>query len=96
MFIKKAVQSNISLLHTKIYIILMHLLYINRLLKWSDAQNLCESENMTLFQYDNPDKYDNTADPIDYLMKSFFERATELGDVVFLGLQRNLQVFKLG
>ena len=70
---------------------------MNRLLKWSDAQNLCEAENMTLFQYDNPDKHGNrpTADPIDYLMKSFFESATELGDVVFLGLQRNLQVFKL-
>ena len=70
------------------YFILMHLLHLHRLLKWSDAQKLCEAENMTLFQYD-----DNSADPIDYLMKSFFEKAIELGDVVFLGLQRNLQVF---
>ena len=49
---------------------------------------------MTLYQYDNVDKYENRGDLIDYLVKSFFETATELGDVVFLGLHRNSQVIR--
>ena len=65
-----------------------------RLLTWDDAQQHCEAENMTLFQYDSEDKLYTPAGNMDYLMKALFETATDFGDFVFLGLKQNQQVKK--
>ena len=50
---------------------------------------------MTLFQYDNDDKFYKDGDIVDYLVKAFIDTETELGDVVFLGLKRNKVVNKI-
>ena len=68
---------------------------MNRLLTWNEAQHHCGSQNMTLFQYDNDDKFYKDGDIIDYLVKAFIDTGTELGDVVFLGLKRNKVVNKI-
>ena len=44
---------------------------------------------MTLFQYDDDDKYYREGDIFDYLVKALTETATDPGDIVFWGLKRN-------
>ena len=62
------------------------------MITWNEAQHICEVDNMTLFQYDSEDKYDEVSDLVDYHIRAFFETTTDIGDVVFLGLRRNKQV----
>ena len=63
-----------------------------RLRTWEDAQQRCEAENMTLFQYDSEDKFYKRRQKVDRLLEIFYETQPDFGEFVFLGLRSNKQV----
>ena len=47
---------------------------------------------MTLFQYDTDEKYSKNRVRHDSLLEAFYKTAINTGNVVFLGLKRNVEV----
>ena len=56
-----------------------------RLASWTDAQRQCESENMTLLQYNSEQL------PVG-LTSAHFNKDFLFGDVMFLGLKKDTKV----
>ena len=68
-------------------------MFLDSTLTWTEAQQQCQSNNMTLFQYGTqPSMYNQIRYFDDFLHKKYYETATHIGEAIYLGLKRNSKV----